>query len=120
MFTTILCVVCTTAFYTPGNLADAMMAFRNSSFNARPAAFVKGIRVKTLHLGYKKSVRTLSNKTARQHKFLATELGSVEVTVEEYFKRSMFICPLSAYTTITECYPLRVQYHFEISGYPAC
>jgi hypothetical protein len=31
-------------------------------------------------------VRTLSNKTARQHRFLATELGA-EVTVEEYFKR---------------------------------
>ena len=89
---TILCVVCTTAFYTPGNLADAMTAFRNSSFGARPAAFVKGVRVKTLHLGYKKSVRTVSNKTARQHKFIATELGGVEVTVEEYFRRSMLTC----------------------------
>ena len=91
--------MCTTAFYTPGNLADAMTTFRNSSFNARPAAFVKGVRVRTLHLGYKKSVRTLSNKTARQHRFVATELGGVEVTVEEYFKRSMFTCPLSSYTT---------------------
>lgn len=97
-----------------------MMKFRNLSFGARPSVFVKGVRVKTLHLGYKKSVRTLSNKTARQHKFLATELGGVEVTVEEYFKRSMHICPLSSYTANTECYPLRVQGHFEISGYPAC
>lgn len=96
-----------------------MMKFRDSSFNARPVAFVKGVRVKTLHLGYKKSVRTLSNKTARQHKFLATELGGVEVTVEEYFKRSMLNCPLSSYTAITECCPLRVQDHFEISGYAA-
>ena len=87
--------MCTTAFYTPGNLADAMNAFRNSTFGARPAAFVKGVRVKTVHLGYRKTVRTLSNKTARQHKFLATELGA-EVTVEEYFKRSMLICPLSS------------------------
>ena len=83
-----MCLVCTTAFYTPGNLADAMMVFRNSSFGARPAAFVKGVRVKTLHLGYKKSVRSLSSKTARQHEFVATELGGIKVTVEEYFKRS--------------------------------
>ena len=110
--------MCTTAFYTPGNLADAMMAFRNSSFGARPAAFVKGVRVKTLHLGYKKSVKTVSNKTARQHKFLAAELGA-EVTVEEYFKRSMLTCALSSYTIITECCPFRVQCHIEISGYPA-
>lgn len=112
--------MCTTAFYTPGNLADAMMNFRNSSFGARPIAFVKGVRVKTLHLGYKKSVRTMSNKTARQHRFVATELGGAEVTVEEYFKRSMLPYPLSPYTTITECFPLRVQDHFEISGYAAC
>lgn len=85
--------MCTTAFYTPGNLADAMMTFRNSSFGARPAAFVRGVRVRTLHLGYKKSVRSLSSKTARQHKFLATELGA-EVTVEEYFKRSMLTYPI--------------------------
>lgn len=97
-----------------------MMTFRNSTYNARPNAFVKGVRVKTVHLGYKKSVRSLSNKTARQHKFLANELGGVEVTVEEYFKRSMFTHPLSFCTTITECCPLRIQDHFEISGYPAC
>ena len=94
-----------------------MMAFLNSSFGARPAAFVKGVRVKTLHLGYKKSVRTLSNKTARQHKFLATELGA-EVTVEEYFKRSKLHPVL--YTTIAECGLLRIQDHLEISGYPTC
>ena len=94
--------MCTTAFYTPGNLADAMMAFRNASFGARPAAFVKGVRVKTLHLGYKKSVKTLSNKSARQHKFLATELGA-EVTVEEYFKRSTLILCVIILTLAKYC-----------------
>lgn len=73
-----------------------MTAFRESSFGARPAAFVKGVRVKTLHLGYKKSVKTLSNKTARQHKFVATDLGTSEITVEEYFKRSRLTYPLSS------------------------
>ncbi|KAF8153048.1 argonaute-like protein [Crassisporium funariophilum] len=78
--------VCTTAFYTPGNLAHAMSAFRDSSFGARPSAFVKGVRVKTTHLGYMKSVKTLSNSNARQHRFHAAEFGG-EVTVEEYFKK---------------------------------
>jgi eukaryotic translation initiation factor 2C len=77
--------VCTTAFYTPGNLADAMMAFRNASFGARPAAFVKGVRVKTRHLGYKKTVKTLAKQNAREYKF-DSEFG--RVTVEQYFKKS--------------------------------
>lgn len=84
-----MCLVCTTAFYTPGNLADAMMSFRNSSFGARPAAFVKGVRVRTKHLGYKKTVKKLSNMTAQQYKFRAEEYGR-EVTVAEYFKLSEF------------------------------
>src|SRR6266478_4781747 len=42
--------ICTTAFYTPSNLADAMIAFRNASFGARVNVFVRGVRVKTTHL----------------------------------------------------------------------
>ncbi|KAJ7672569.1 argonaute-like protein, partial [Mycena polygramma] len=78
--------VCTTAFYTPGNLARAIEEFRQSSFGARPTAFVKGVRVKTVHLGYKKTVKSVFNKSARQHRFDCAELGGL-VTVEEYFKR---------------------------------
>lgn len=85
-----LSLACTTAFYTPGNLAVAMMAFRNSSFGARPAAFVKGVRVKTTHLGYKKTVKRLSNMSANQYKFHAEEFGR-EVSVAEYFKLSEFL-----------------------------
>ena len=81
--------VCTTAFYTPGNLADGLMAFMNASFSARPAAFAKGVRVRTIHLGYKKTVKTVSKLTARQHKFEAEGLGMV--SVEEYFDKSEFI-----------------------------
>ena len=80
-------LVCTTAFYTPGNLAQAMTEFRNASFGARPAAFVKGVRVTATHLGYRKTVKALSNVNARQHKFVAADLGG-EVTVEQYFQRS--------------------------------
>ncbi|KAJ7704396.1 argonaute-like protein [Mycena rosella] len=76
--------VCTTAFYTPGNLARAMEDFRNSSFGARPNAFVKGVRIKTRHLGYKKTVKSVFNKSARQHKFDCAEFGGL-ITVEQYF-----------------------------------
>lgn len=81
-------VVCTTAFYVPGNLARAMTEFRNSSFGARVNAFVKGVRVKTTHLGYRKTVKALSNFNARQYSF-DSEFG--KVTVEAYFKQSSII-----------------------------
>ncbi|KAI0080425.1 argonaute-like protein [Panus rudis PR-1116 ss-1] len=77
--------VCTTAFYSPGNLAVKVQEFMNASFGARANAFVRGVRVKTTHLGYMKTVKKMENVTARQHKFKAEGLG--EVTVEQYFKR---------------------------------
>lgn len=64
-----------------------MREFANSSFGARPAAFVKGVRVKATHLGYRKTVKTLSNMNARQYKFQVAEYGR-ELTVEQYFKTS--------------------------------
>ncbi|KAJ8092745.1 hypothetical protein PM082_007074 [Marasmius tenuissimus] len=78
--------VCTTAFYEEGNLAAKMIEFENASFGARMSAFVKGVRVKTQHLGYKKTVKALSNKTPTQHKFQCQELGNRTVTVAEYFR----------------------------------
>ena len=80
---------CTTAFYQPQNLAMAMMQFRDHSFGAQQATFVKGVRVKTTHLGYKKTVKKLHRANARQHKFDSGDFGVV--TVEQYFKRSIFI-----------------------------
>lgn len=79
--------VCTTAFYAPGNLADAMVAFRNASFGAKVNAFVKGLRVQATHLNYRKTIKTMSKDTARTYSFECAELGG-KVTVEEYFKRS--------------------------------
>ncbi|KIK64934.1 hypothetical protein GYMLUDRAFT_39338 [Collybiopsis luxurians FD-317 M1] len=77
--------VCTTAFYTEQNLADALRIFMQSSFGARPTAFVKGVRIKTKHLGYKKTVKSVTNLTPKQHKFTSEEFG--EVDVETYFRR---------------------------------
>ncbi|KAJ7291279.1 argonaute-like protein, partial [Mycena rebaudengoi] len=82
--------VCTTAFYTPGNLARAMTDFRNSSFGARVNVFVKGVRIKTTHLGYKKTVKGVFNKTAKQHMFDCAEFGG-RISVEAYFKKKYSI-----------------------------
>ncbi|GLB39886.1 putative argonaute family protein [Lyophyllum shimeji] len=78
--------VCTTAFYTPGNLAKAMIEFSNASFGARLNAFVKGVRIRTTHLGYRKTVKTLSRFNAQTYSFECAEFGG-SVTVETYFKR---------------------------------
>jgi len=45
--------------------------------------------VKTTHLGYKKTIKTVSNMNARQYKFYADEFKR-EVTVEEYFMKSNY------------------------------
>lgn len=79
--------VATTAFYVEGNLANAMMEFRNATFGARIDTFVRGVRVVTTHLNRKKTVKRSSNWTARTHKFEWEEEGR-EVSVEEYFLRS--------------------------------
>jgi eukaryotic translation initiation factor 2C len=65
-----------------------MLEFQNASFSARMDAFVRNIRIKTTHLGYKKTAKKLGKKNANQHKFNCAELGNREVTVAEYFKAS--------------------------------
>lgn len=79
--------VATTAFYSEGNLANAMNEFRTATFGARMDSFVRGIRVQTTHLGHKKTVKKTSPHTAQSYKFNWDEGGS-QVSVEEYFKRS--------------------------------
>lgn len=64
-----------------------MMEFRNASFGARPSAFIKGVRVKTVHLDRRKTVKTLSNFNAKQFTFYVEEYKA-ELSVEKYFKRS--------------------------------
>ncbi|KIK78298.1 hypothetical protein PAXRUDRAFT_834618 [Paxillus rubicundulus Ve08.2h10] len=76
--------VCTTAFYVPGNLAIAMMDFRDLSFGARMDAFCRGVRVKTTHLGYRKTVKKLVHHTAKTYTFDTPDYG--RVTVQAYFK----------------------------------
>lgn len=81
--------VCMTAFYTPGNLAQAMMAFQQQTGGGMPRTFTDKLKVATTHLGYtrKKAIFRVSDQTARQIKFDCQELGGI-VTVEQYFQRS--------------------------------
>jgi hypothetical protein len=67
----------------------AMMQFQQHSFGAQASAFVRGVRVKTTHLGYKKTVKKVHRLNARQHKFDSGDFGTV--TVEQYFKKSMSV-----------------------------
>ena len=78
--------VCTTAFYNPGNLAVRMSEFMAASFSAQATAFARGVRVRTTHLGYRKTIKTVAKVNAQQHKFEAEGMGTV--TVEEYFLKS--------------------------------
>lgn len=81
--------VCMTAFYTPGNLADAMLAFNQQSLGGLPRAFVENLKISTTHLGYvrKRGIIAIMPTTARRTQFRCEELGGT-VTVEQYFKRS--------------------------------
>lgn len=79
--------VCMTAFIAPGNLADRLFEFsRNSrgSLPTLPKAMVKSIKVKTLHLGYKKKLNAIGTEPARTTFFNCEELGG-KVSVEVYF-----------------------------------
>ncbi|KAH9942807.1 Piwi-domain-containing protein [Amylocystis lapponica] len=71
--------VCMTAFYVPGNLADAMMAFNRESSGGMPRSFAEKLKIQTQHLGY------IRKRTARRTTFQCEELGGM-VSVEEYFK----------------------------------
>ncbi|KDQ09564.1 hypothetical protein BOTBODRAFT_117083 [Botryobasidium botryosum FD-172 SS1] len=78
--------VCMTAFYMPGNLADAMMAFNRES-GGMPREFSERLRVATTYLGYlkKRAIFRIIGTNARQTRFDCAELGGT-VTVEKYFK----------------------------------
>ena len=89
--------VCMTAFYTAGNLAQAMDAFQNQTGGAMPNSFADKLKVSTKHLGYTRKYtihRIMTGKTARTERFDCVELGG-QVTVENYFKRSMRACYLN-------------------------
>ncbi|KAI0084517.1 ribonuclease H-like domain-containing protein [Irpex rosettiformis] len=78
---------CMAAFYSPGNMADAMLAFIRTQ-GAMPSQFVQRLKIETSHLGYsrRRPIRRIMGTNARQQKFPCEELGG-SVTVEQYFQR---------------------------------
>ena len=81
-----------TAFIVPGNLAQRLFEFAGNSRGAMPTlpkAMVKSIKVKTLHLGYKKKLNAIGTLSARKTTFDCEEFGG-RVTVEVYFQKSKF------------------------------
>ncbi|KAI0338704.1 Piwi-domain-containing protein [Trametopsis cervina] len=79
--------VAMTAFYSPGNLAEAMIQFRNVT-GAIPNKFFEKLRIVTTHLGYprKRPLFQIMQKTSRKQTFPCEELGGT-VSVEQYFQR---------------------------------
>lgn len=106
--------VCATAFYSEGNLAEAMNVFEQASFGARMSAFVQRLRVRTDHLGHQKTVKRLAKLSAKQHKFEAQELGGM-VTVEEYFRRSTLLVALHLDKLLFQPSTFRVQDQLALS-----
>ncbi|KAG2034653.1 Piwi domain-containing protein [Suillus americanus] len=80
--------VCMTAFYKPGNLADAIMAFQQSSDGAMLQRFTQKLKVTTGHLGYKqkKPIKKIMSTSARRTFFHCEEYHG-KISVEEYFKK---------------------------------
>ncbi|KAH0832181.1 Piwi-domain-containing protein [Lanmaoa asiatica] len=80
--------VCMTAFYKPGNLAQAIMEFQRQSHGAMLHRFAQKLKVTTSHLGYKqtKPLKKIISTTAKTTSFQCDEFNG-KVTVEQYFKR---------------------------------
>jgi eukaryotic translation initiation factor 2C len=83
--------VCMSAFIEQKTMAQAIADFQRGSRGAVPhvaAMFGKSnLKVRTKHLGYRKSVWAISGQNANEYKFLCEELGGT-VTVAEYFRKS--------------------------------
>ncbi|CAL1702590.1 unnamed protein product [Somion occarium] len=80
--------VCTTAFYLPGNLAMAMMAFQRESSGGMPRDFADKLKVVTTYLGYprKRTIKSIARTPASRTTFHCEEFGG-NISVEEYYKR---------------------------------
>lgn len=103
--------VCMTAFYTPGNLAMAMLAFIQHSRGGMPNEFAYNMKITASYRGYpmKRAVKRIGPLSARKTKFDCQEFGG-EITVEQYFKKSRFsIIGVTLFTDVHLI--LRVQHY---------
>jgi eukaryotic translation initiation factor 2C len=110
--------VCMTAFVQPGNLADALNEFAGNSRGAMPNLpnSMKRIRIRTLHLGYKKAIYRVGTTSARNTKFLCEELGGT-VSVEQYFAKSVSL-NIRLTVAILNSKIFRIRYQAQVSYGP--
>ncbi|KAF8558356.1 Piwi-domain-containing protein, partial [Imleria badia] len=80
--------VCMTAFYKPGNLAQAIMEFQRKSQGAMLRRFAQKLKVTTSHLGYKqtKPLKDIMSTTSKNTTFQCDEFNA-KISVQQYFKR---------------------------------
>jgi len=78
-----------TAFVRPGNLADRLIESQDSTggLPTLPEQMKNSIKVRTQHLGHKKSIKAIATTSARRTFFGCEEFGG-KISVEDYFKRS--------------------------------
>jgi Argonaute linker 1 domain len=130
---------CMTAFYTPGNLAEAILAFNQRSKGGMPSKFAEKIKVTTKHLGYKrkKPIFAITTKSADKTFFDCQELGgkvSVEVRRHELISpykssspyphsntsRKVCFYTLILWYQMISPHLYRVQHQLEVRENPSC
>jgi len=82
--------VCMSAFMKPGNLADILVKFSYNSKGGMPSLpekMAKSIKVRTLHLGFKKKLFKVMTTSARNTYF---EKDGKKISVEDYFKTGTY------------------------------
>ncbi|KIJ59485.1 hypothetical protein HYDPIDRAFT_118463 [Hydnomerulius pinastri MD-312] len=81
--------VCMTAFYKPGNLADAIQEFGRMSNGAVLRRLAQKLKVTTSHLGYlqTKPLKKIMDTTSKNTFFPCDEFKSPKMSVADYFKR---------------------------------
>ena len=112
-----------TAFFEPGNLADALFTFGARSSGAMPTlppGMVGKLKVKTRHLNYKKRIKRVGTTSARNTKFPCDDSAAGlkgEVSVEEYFLKSKWSTSASMAAAVL-MYVLFPEYKIKLK-YPA-
>lgn len=72
------------AFYSAGNLRDRLADFRRDNPAGNPDAFVFGLRVRTTHIGYIRTVRKIVRQRAHEYMF---DCEGQQISVAQFFKQ---------------------------------
>lgn len=102
------------AFIVPGNLADRLREFQSNSRGGMPTlpkGMIKSIKVKTIHMGYKKRLNSIGNASARDTYFDCEEFGG-RISVEQYFLKSEYfiLCAPDRYFIVNLEHKRKLKY----------